>query len=748
MPNTKNKAFLLLVFFLLLAQISFARHIIGGEITYECNGNGNYTFTLLIYRDCLGNGADFDSAPGALVGTVTFFSNGQVIDVEELPTPVEDSVAPSINNPCVEIPSNVCVERAVYVFDYNLPNSPSTYTISYQRCCRNNSITNIFTPESTGATYTIDLVPEAQALCNNSPTFNNFPPIVICSNEELIFDHSATDVDGDQLIYEFCSPFVGGGLAGTGMTAGQASDPNGVAPDPETPPPYQNVSFILPTYTPLNPLAGNPLVTINSNTGLITGIPRINGQYVVGVCVSEFRNGQLLSVVKRDFQFNVTTCDPLVEADIVEDVILGDKEFVINSCGVNDIQFQNESFDRNNITEYSWEFEINGVVEKFTDWEPLINFPDTGLYEGVLILNPGLECGDTATIYVNVYPPIYADFDFEYDTCIAGPVVFTDSSSTGAPLIVDWNWDFGDGEGSGEKDPKHLYSEPGERTVILRVTDSNECSDQFSAIINWSPAPTEVVVMPSSFLGCTPGNVFFNNLSSPIDSTYDITWDFGDGTFGSEVSPSHTYTDPGVYSVSLRIISPFGCEIGDDFPDWITIQQGPVADFTFSPQKVTSLENTVEFFDQSIDAERWQWDFGLGASREQNPIYTFRDTGQQDIVLIVYHENGCQDTAYAKIDVEPVSRYFIPNAFTPNNDTRNDLYQGVGTLDDILDFQMLIWDRWGELIFQTTDPYEGWNGKKNNVGRDEPNGVYIVLVNYTGPRGNSFEIKEFATLIR
>jgi len=452
--------------------------------------------------------------------------------------------------------------------------------------------------------------------------------------------------------------------------------------------------------------------------------------------------------VKRDFQFNVTTCHPLVEADIVEDVILGDKEFVINSCGINDIQFQNESFERANITEFSWQFEINGVTETFTDWEPLISFPDTGLYNGVLILNPGLECGDTANIFVNVYPPINADFEFEYDTCIAGPVTFTDSSFTGAPLIVDWNWDFGDGKGSDTQDPKHLYDEPGIRTVVLRVTDSNECEDEFTEIINWSPAPTDVVVQPSSFLGCTPGNVFFNNLSSPIDSSYDITWDFGDGTFGSAVSPSHVYEEPGVYSVSLRIVSPFGCEIGDDFPDWITIQQGPVADFIFSPQMITSLQNTVEFTDLSIDAERWQWDFGQGASREQNPTYTFRDTGQQEIILIAYHENGCQDTAYARIDIEPISRYFLPNAFTPNNDTKNDEYLGVGTLDEILDFQMLIWDRWGELIFQTNDPFQGWNGKKNNVGKDEPNGVYVVLVTYTGPRGQSFEIKEYATLIR
>ena len=85
---------------------------------------------------------------------------------------------------------------------------------------------------------------------------------------------------------------------------------------------------------------------------------------------------------------------------------------------------------------------------------------------------------------------------------------------------------------------------------------------------------------------------------------------------------------------------------------------------------------------------------------------------------------------------------------TPNNDNKNDFFQGVGFFEGMQNFKFSIWNRWGELIFDTTDPTVGWNGRKNNTGQLSPNGVYVCLVTYTGPRGDNFEIKGFATLIK
>ena len=189
---------------------------------YECLGNDRYRVTMVVYRDCQSaGGAQFDSAPNSLLGTVTVYrddSNSPYIRTITLPEPEISPVSPEINNPCLIIPPNVCVEKGVYTFDVTLPNSDFSYQIVYQRCCRNNTITNIRFPGETGATYTIELTPEAQDICNNSIQFNNFPPIVICNQEPLVFEHSAFDPDNDtstSIKYSFCTPYEGGGLGGS-----------------------------------------------------------------------------------------------------------------------------------------------------------------------------------------------------------------------------------------------------------------------------------------------------------------------------------------------------------------------------------------------------------------------------------------------------------------------------------------------------------------------------------------------------
>lgn len=727
-----------------------AAHIIGGEITYECLGNDSYQFTMRIYRDCDSGGALFD-APGNSVGaaTITIFRGSSEFDRLSLGAPDIREIPPDFENPCLILPPNVCVEEGVYVFNAILPQSADNYTISYQRCCRNESITNLIDPGASGATYTVEVTAESQAQCNNSPVFNNFPPIIICSNQPLNFDHSASDADGDQLVYELCTPFLGGGRDGSGGPgSGDPNSPTGVAPNPDLPPPYDPVVFVQPTYSAIAPLAGDPIVTIDPVTGIITGTPTIIGQFVVGVCVREFRNGVLLSTVQRDFQFNVASCEPFVSADIREDEIINGNEYVVNSCGNNTVEFINQSTQEEFIDVVNWSFDINGSVQTVDTWDATITFPSEGTYEGQLILNPGTTCGDTANIFVNVYPDITADFTYDYDTCVAGAVNFFDQSFTGAGEIIDWSWDFDDGGTSIETNPEFLYDAPGTKQVALTVRDTNDCEETVIEPIYWVPAPAEIIVAPNIFVGCNPQTVFFDNLSSPIDETYDILWDFGDGTTGTEISPEHVYEEPGIYSVTVDIVSPIGCAIGAAFPNWITVREAPEAGFDYTPDNPTNLQPDVSFIDESKRAKFWDWSFDVeGFSTEQNPVYMFPDTGFQEVIQIVTHENGCQDSALILIDVEPIVTYFLPNAFTPNSDSVNDIFIGNGVYEGMTEFEMTIWNRWGEKVFETDDPNEGWNGQKNNVGQMSPNGVYVVLVRYLTPRKVPVNLKGFATLI-
>ncbi len=750
-----RKKSLTLLFFLVFVSASlYGRHIIGGVMTYECLGGNNYKFTLKIYRDCnCTMCADFD--PDAFIAVYRCGQGTPCNSLNQnewftrLNVPLGSrSNIDAPDYPCL-IPPNVCVEEGIYEFTLNLPQSNQSYHISYQRCCRNITINNILAPGDSGATYTIELTPAAQQVCNDSPVFDEFPPTVVCAGSPLSFDHSATDAEGDQLVYEFCSPLLGGGPALDLVNYTQCWGAN---PNPACPPPYNTVDFIAPAYTPAQPMGGSPVVSINSQTGLITGTPIVQGQFVVGVCVSEFRNGVLLSRVFRDFQFNVARCDPTVVADVQSDEMINNQQFVINSCGNNTITFVNESYQRVFIDEFEWRFKIGNDTLELTgnaNWNPTVTFPGVGQYTADLLLNPGTDCGDTARIAVNVFPVINADFSFAYDTCVAGPVTFTDLSTTGSCCLTSWDWDFGDGGGSALQNPFHIYQEPGEIPVTLEVVDTNQCVDQITKILRYFPVPSLIVVSPSEFLGCVPARIRFDNLSFPIDSTYDITWNFGDGGTSGDISPVYIYESPGTYTVTLDIVSPIGCQTDTVFNDLITVRPSPTAGFTFIPERPSSLEPTVTFTDASQDAVKWNWDFGDGrTSNLPSPIHEYRDTGLYAVVQIVTHPSGCRDTLIQYLDIKPEVRYFLPNAFTPNGDSVNDGFKGVGILDGATNFRMSIWNRWGELVFETSDPDQAWNGRKGNGGPEAPAGVYLVLVSYNEPRGNKVEIKGYATLLK
>jgi gliding motility-associated-like protein len=303
---------------------------------------------------------------------------------------------------------------------------------------------------------------------------------------------------------------------------------------------------------------------------------------------------------------------------------------------------------------------------------------------------------------------------------------------------------------STEVNPEFLYNTPGTHPVRLRVTDQNGCSDILLQPIQYLPAPQYVIIQPSSFVGCVPGEITFENLSVPIDSTYKIEWDMGDGTIIRDViSPTYSYTIPGVYTVSVAITSPIGCYVADTFPNLIRAVPTPHADFSYSPEQPSNIEPLVQFTDMSEGADRWFWQFGrYGTSNQVNPAFSFPDTGLVRVMLVVTHPEGCKDSLVKFIDVRPEIRWYMPNAFTPNGDGDNEGFFGKGFLYGATNFKMAIWNRWGEQVFETTDPYEEWNGRAQQTGGPSPAGVYVYRVTFVGPRGQEFEYKGFATLIR
>lgn len=754
----KNTWYSLLLMSSLLVLLVFqanAKHIIGGEVTYECLGvsgtNNNYLITMRIYRDCdpTTGGADFDQPAYFSIfrGTAdaNVFVMSQNVNIGSISSVIPDTPA------CIQNVPYVCVQQGIYQFNLTLPVLQNeSYFIVYQRCCRNNSILNIYDPESVGATYSVEITPRAQQLCNDSPTYNEFPPVIICKGTPLIFDHSASDPNTDQMVYRFCAPEEGGGPL---LTDPAYTSCEGAQPIPPCAPPFDPVPFKQPTYTPTNPMGGNPQITINPVTGVITGIPVIVGRFVVGVCVDEYRNGEKLSTVKRDFQFNVADCDPTVQAiiDGGDTLVLTSTGYYLSACGAKDLYIENKSLDPSFIDNFEWQFDLNGTpYSNSSDWSPIVPFPEPNRYLGKLLLNPGEECADTADIVVDIFPGLTADFSYTYDTCVAGPVTFTDLSTSVAD-IVTWKWQFGVPNGiADDQNPEYLYQIPGTHPVRLRITDLNKCTHTKIIPIEYLPAPQYIIIQPDSYVGCVPGEITFNNLSVPIDSTYHIVWSFGDGsTVENVISPIHTYNTPGLYDVTVAITSPIGCFVSDSFPGLIRVVPSPEANFTFSPEDPSNIEPMVTFTDLSKDANRWFWQFDrFGTSNQQNPVYTFPDTGLMRIMLVATHPEGCKDSMIQFLDVRPEIRWYMPNAFSPNGDGVNDGFFGKGFLEGVDDFNMTIWNRWGELVFETNDPNEQWNGRAQNTGANSPSGVYVVRVTFTEPRGEKRDIRGFATLIR
>ncbi|MGB4959567.1 MAG: hypothetical protein WBO36_08830, partial [Saprospiraceae bacterium] len=182
-----------------------ATHIIGGDITYRSLGNNIYEISLALRRDCQLGQVDFD--PMASIGI--FGSDNQFLKEKRLLFMAADTVGNTIISDCGFVGSNVCVQRTTYRDTVSLPFRAGGYILAYQRCCRNSSLSNVVLPLESGSTEWIHVTERAMLIGNSTPTFNNWPDVYICANKPLVFDHSATDIDGDSLVYKTCVPFDG-----------------------------------------------------------------------------------------------------------------------------------------------------------------------------------------------------------------------------------------------------------------------------------------------------------------------------------------------------------------------------------------------------------------------------------------------------------------------------------------------------------------------------------------------------------
>ncbi|MES2592524.1 MAG: PKD domain-containing protein [Bacteroidota bacterium] len=270
-------------------------------------------------------------------------------------------------------------------------------------------------------------------------------------------------------------------------------------------------------------------------------------------------------------------------------------------------------------------------------------------------------------------------------------------------------------------------------SYIVTVNDgcSQPVSDTTVVIVQASPTGS---FTSSTISGCEPLTVSFNAVSGNAGATY--TWSFGDGALGAGSTVSHTYLTDNVYTATLTITSAAGCTSAVGNTSVITVNPLPDAAFSADPNPVSSLNPIVNFTDLStITISSWLWNFNDSTSTSnismlQNPMHVYSGIGIYNAQLIVTNQYGCRDTAYNEIIVG--AEIIFPNAFTPNSDGPSGGAYDINNLDNniffpytsgVIDFEIQIFNRWGELIFESFDIKKGWDGYYRSKLCQE--GVYI-----------------------
>lgn len=436
------------------------------------------------------------------------------------------------------------------------------------------------------------------------------------------------------------------------------------------------------------------------------------------------------------------SCQPTVDFDFT-DICLGQSASFIDQSDISN----------GSITAWSWDFGDASPIESIQS--PTHSYSNAGTFPVTLIVSGTGGCADTLTQNITIHPLPQAEFSVE-KACENTFTQFIDSSTiTGTDILQYWSWNFSDGSPSSNNSSGvlHLYPSIGVYPVKLILISNFGCVDSLTKMVSINPQPT-VNFSANDTVGCSPlcislqgaANVSGGNIASYV-------WNFGDGSpEGQSPDIEHCYQNTTnalkTYDVSLTAISDSGCAATFSKNAYISVTQSPVANFSISPNPASILESVISFTNTSSGATAWNWDFGdqtTSLSADPEP-HSYNDTGSFIITLIVSNSSPCYDTTSLELIVEPDWSLFIPNAFTPNGDGVNDVFQGYG--NGILFYEMSIFDRWGNNVFYTKTFNEPWKGKTKNGNEDALSDVYVYSVNIKDVKGKNHYFRGIVTLQR
>jgi gliding motility-associated-like protein len=529
------KRLLISTVLLLILQASYAAHIKGGFFTYRYIGqstsnpaNAQYEVTLTVYMICSASPAQVSNP----INFSIFDGNNQFIRNMSVSISQEYFLNKASDEPCITGNQQKCYYKVVV---YRLPvlelePSANGYTVAYQRCCRIAGIQNIVSSGSVGNSFSIripgtSLGPNVHT--NSSPVFSVNDTAVVCSGSYFQYSFTATDPNiGDSLTYSFCNAQAGA----------SQDDP---APVTATTPPYPSVPYA-PPYNGSQPMGTG--VTIDRRTGLISGVaPGVSGEYVVCVCVNEYKDGVLIGTTSKELHVEVGDCVP-ISANLNPSYI---------TCDGFSWTFSN-SGDQSMITSYDWFFGDpgSGAADSSDLASPTHVFSDTGAFVVTLIVNRGDPCADTATTVMKVYPGFFPDFN-NTGICLITPVQFNDATTTAYGVVNSWTWNFGDlstqADTSHLKNPTWQYPTIGPKDITLIATNSKGCVDTITKSVTIIDKPPITLAFKDTLI-CRPDAVQLQASGTGSFSWTPLVNIVNPNTATPTVSPTTTTT----YQVALN----------------------------------------------------------------------------------------------------------------------------------------------------------------------------------------------------
>lgn len=416
---------------------------------------------------------------------------------------------------------------------------------------------------------------------------------------------------------------------------------------------------------------------------------------------------------------------------VVNDVVI-DFDYKLGlGCTVDTVHFINQS----DSGRYWWSYG-DGTYPDDTLMHPTHIYQNQDIYQVRLKVKNLLGCVDSITKLVDVRHPLVAGFTKSIDSICqtdATPVQFTDAS-VGA--VTGWKWSFGDGGSSNLKDPNHLFSLAGNHMVRLIINDIIPCYDTVSHPVYVDSLPFLKLFVDRHAI-CTGEAVNFT--VDYLKTAKSLNWDFGDGVQWSQHNgTTHRFDFEGTYFFNVTGDYPVCADVTAE--DSVVVHAYPKVDL--GPDSVLCLDGpaiTVTDINNAADpAMTWLWSTGA-----TTPSINIVHPGKYSLTAT---KNDCAATE--NIEVNKDCYTDVPNAFTPNGDGVNDYFYPRQLLSKgVVGFSMMIFDRWGQKVFETTNTNgRGWDGKFN--GKDQPMGVYIYQIKAILKNGKVENYSGNVTLMR